>query len=228
MAERDVSSFAHLKAKQRQIRGGFPQNLGLRVHRSISWIGRAEKEATDSDARFLFFWIAFNAAYADERDVRGEREAFEWFFKKLDALDAGRRLYETVWTRFPGPIRLLLENRFVFGPFWAYQNGVEACRNWQERFEASRRVFHRALADRDTPKLLSLVFDRLYMLRNQLMHGGATWNSSVNRGQLRDGSRILGYLVPIMIDIMMDNPGEDWGLPFYPVVDRSDSGRRES
>lgn len=72
-------SFARLKAKQRSIRESFPQNFGLRVHRSISWIGRAENEEQDLDARFLFYWIAFNAAYADERDVRGEREAFAWF-----------------------------------------------------------------------------------------------------------------------------------------------------
>jgi hypothetical protein len=63
-----------------------------------------------------------------------------------------------------------------------------------------------------------MLFDRLYMLRNQLIHGGATWNSSVNRDQLRDGCEILGCLVPIMVDLMMDNPQEDWGRPFYPVI----------
>ncbi|TJV93347.1 MAG: hypothetical protein E5X52_31940 [Mesorhizobium sp.] len=67
--------FEALKEKQRQLRAGFPENFGLRVHRSISWIGRAEAEVNDPAAAFLFLWIAFNAAYADERDVRGEREA---------------------------------------------------------------------------------------------------------------------------------------------------------
>jgi hypothetical protein len=32
------------------------------------------------------------------------------------------------------------------------------------------------------------------------------------------GSRICGSLLPVMIDIMMDNPDRDWGRPFYPVV----------
>ncbi|MHC4974686.1 MAG: hypothetical protein ACYTG3_20415 [Planctomycetota bacterium] len=217
--ELDRLSFEALKRKQREIRDGFPQNFGLRVHRAISWIGRAEGEATDLDARYLFYWIAFNAAYADERDVRGEREAFAWFFGQLRDLDAENRLYDMVWTRFPGPIRLFLENRFVFSPFWSFQNGIEGYEDWQVRFDASKRVFHRALAERDTVRILSLLFDRLYMLRNQLIHGGATWNSRVNRDQLRDGSEILSCLIPIMIDIMMDNAGEDWGRPFYPVVD---------
>ena len=51
------------------------------------------------------------------------------------------------------------------------------------------------------------------------MHGGATWNSSVNRDQVRDGARILGFLVPIFVDLMMDNADVDWGLPYYPVVE---------
>ena len=68
----------------------------LRVHRAISWIGRAEGEATDLDARYLFYWIAFNAAYADERDVRGEREAFAWFFGQLRDQDDQNRIYDMV------------------------------------------------------------------------------------------------------------------------------------
>jgi hypothetical protein len=62
------------------------------------------------------------------------------------------------------------------------------------------------------------LFDRLYVLRNQLVYGGAIWNSSVNRDQVRDGTKVLGWLLPVMVDIMMDNPDHDWGKPFYPVV----------
>jgi hypothetical protein len=57
------------------------------------------------------------------------------------------------------------------------------------------------------------------VLRNQLVHGGATWNSTVNRSQVRDGAAVLGWLLPVMIDIMMNNSDRDWGKPFYPVVD---------
>jgi hypothetical protein len=45
-----------------------------------------------------------------------------------------------------------------------------------------------------------------YVLRNQLVHGGSTWNSGVNSAQVRDGAEILGFLMPLFIDIMMDNP----------------------
>jgi len=43
------------------------------------------------------------------------------------------------------------------------------------------------------------------------VHGGATWNSSINRDQVRDGAAVIGWLLPIFIDIMMDNPQQEWG-----------------
>ena len=59
---------------------------------------------------------------------------------------------------------------------------------------------------------------RLYTLRNQLVHGGATWDSEVNREQLRDCTAFLSKLVPVVIELMMDNPDTLWGDPVFPVV----------
>ena len=124
---------ATLKAKQRELRQGFPETMGLRVHRSISWIGRAEA-AADDDARFIFLWIAFNAAYADEQEFQGpapgERAAFADFFGKMVRLDAERRIYNEIWEGFAGPIRVLMQNRYVFNPFWQHHNGIEGYEDW--------------------------------------------------------------------------------------------------
>ena len=215
--------FSTLKEKQRAIRAGFPETMGLRVHRAISWVGRSEACDGDDDARFLFLWIAFNAAYADEREFQsiapGERAAFLDFFGKLVALDNEKRIYKAVWQRFTGPVRLLMDNRYVFNPFWQYHNGIDGYEDWEARFNASVRSFNQAFQAGDIARVLSFVFDRLYVLRNQLIHGGATWNSSVNRAQVRDGGAILAFLLPVFIDLMMDNSEQDWGKPFYPVVE---------
>ncbi|SEN87781.1 hypothetical protein SAMN04488003_1512 [Loktanella fryxellensis] len=220
---KDAFDHAALKAKQRAIRAGFPETMGLRAHRAISWIGRAEACGDDDDARFIFLWIAFNAAYADEREFQtvapGERAAFVDFFGKLVALDAGRRIYNALWQRFSGPVRMLMENRYVFNPFWQHHNGIDGFADWEDRFKVSARAFAQAFQAGDTVKVLSFVFDRLYVLRNQLVHGGSTWNSGVNRAQVRDGAAILTFLMPVFVDLMMDNPGKDWGKPFYPVVE---------
>lgn len=198
----------------------------------MSWIGRAEACDGDDDARFIFLWIAFNAAYADEREFQstrqGERTAFLDYFGRLTASDSERRIYKAVRQRFSGPVRLLLENLHVFDSFWQHDNGIDGFADWEDRFEASARSLAQAFQAGDSAWVLSFVFDRLYVLRNQLVHGGATWNSGVNRAQVRDGAAILAFLVPVFVDLMMENPAGDWGRPFYPVVLGSRSACRLS
>lgn len=210
-----------LKQKQRELRDGFSTELTLRVHRGLSWYGRACAEHEDIDVRFILLWIAFNAAYASEIDVDlgGDRDKFRSFFRTLVDLDCDKRIYSLVWSRYPNEVRLLLDNRYVYAPFWAHQNGVEGYADWGDRLARAKHNVNKAMAKQDTPLLLSILFDRLYVLRNQLVHGGSTWCSSVNRDQVRDGGALLANLVPIFLDIMMDNPQHAWGMPFYPVVD---------
>lgn len=225
MSQHDVVQqrcFERLKAKQRALRDGFPINLGLRVHRSISWLNRAEMVEDDHDAGFIFYWIAFNAAYAEELDdtaVTGERSALGDYFQKITELDRERLIDRAIWERYPQSIRLLLQNRYVFMPFWKHHNQVPGYEDWEARFKKSKRSIGQALGRSDTKTVLTTLFDRLYVLRNQLVHGGATWNSSVNRDQVGDGARIMALLVPLFIDLMMDNPEVAWGKPFYPVVE---------
>ena len=214
-------TFAALKEKQRSIRDGFPADLGLRIHRALSWLQRAELTEGDDDIAFICYWISFNAAYADEltdTTVHGERSAFDEYFAQLAALDTESRIYAVIWERFPQSIRLLLENQYVFQPFWKYHNGTRGYEDWADRFQRSKRAIEKALVEKNTKLILSTLFDRMYVLRNQLVHGGATWNSSVNRDQVRDGKSIIASLVPLFIDLMMESPEIPWGEPYYPVV----------
>lgn len=209
-----------LKTRQRAERDNYPENLGLRVHRALSWLNRAEQE-DDLDSRFIFLWIAFNAAYATEIDDRqglSEQASFNAFLKKLHDLDHGKRLGEIVWRAYSGAIRILLDNPYVFAGFWDYQKGNQTEAQWQQSFSAAKKAANHALAAQDTPRLLAIVLARTYTLRNQLIHGGATWASSVNREQIRDCVSIMGELVPAVIEIMMDSPGTLWGDASYPVV----------
>lgn len=204
------------------MRDSFPEAMSLRVHRAISWIGRAEDSGDDDDARFIFLWIAFNAAYADERTFQdaqqNERSSFQDYFAHLIALDTKKRIYNALWQRFAGPVRLLMANRYIYSPFWLHHNGINGFQDWETRFRVSGRFFNESFQAGNASHVLSAVFDRLYVLRNQLVHGGATWSSRVNRNQVRDGAAILSFLLPVFVDLMMDHPFEYWGQPFYPVV----------
>ncbi|MEZ1317713.1 HEPN domain-containing protein [Pseudomonas fluorescens] len=213
-------NYQTLKARHRLERDNHHVNLTLRVHRALSWLQRAE-QTDDADGRFVFLWIAFNAAYAtdiDENFRLSEQETFRAFLCKLCDLDRQRQIENLVWTEFSGSIRVLLDNQYVFQSFWDYQNGKISQDQWTERFAAGRRRAQSALAKRDTAEVLAVLFNRIYTLRNQVMHGGATWNSSINRPQLRDCSNLLGKLVPLIIELMLDNPDTLWGDACYPVV----------
>jgi len=214
--------FSVLKTKQREIRDAFPNDLGLRVHRAISWLNCAEQADENPDARFIFYWIAFNAAYAEQRGEGvplGTRSVFDEYFEKIIRLDEQHLIYNAIWSKCSNSIKQLLDNKYVFDPFWSHFNGAPGYQDWEERFLKSKKRVQRALQNRDTKAILSTLFDRMYVLRNQLVHGGATWASSVNREQVKGGANIMAFLVPIFIDLMMDNPDVNWGEPYYPVVE---------
>ncbi len=212
---------AQLKQKQRALRQGFPDGLALRVHRALSWLDKAERSTDDLDSQFIFLWVSFNAAYAQDTEClnHSETQSFTKFLEKLNSLDRQHKIYNLLWHQFSSSIRILLDNKFIFQPFWLYHNGQITEQDYLQRFSDARKAANHALANKETGKLTSIVLQRLYTLRNQLVHGGATWNSSANREQLKDAVRFLAQLVPFIIDIMMDHPNELWGDAHYPLVD---------
>lgn len=114
-------TFQQLKNDHRRLRDNFPEGVGLRTHRALSWLQRAELEAGDDDARFIFLWIAFNAAYAREIPDRAqfsERRVRMTFLRELIAADEEGLLYNAVWNHFTRSIRVFLDNKYVFQPFW--------------------------------------------------------------------------------------------------------------
>ena len=208
-----------LKARHREVRDAQPEDLRVRIHRAISWLERAEQEPDDHDARFIFLWIALNAAYAREFGFeQSERDQTRRFVERLLACDTAGRLHAVVFQQFTGPIRTLIENKFVFEPFWKALREHDSSGQWEVQFTRARALALKALMERQTDVVLSIVADRLYVLRNQLVHGGATWNGSANRAQVRDAAAILGTLMPVVIELMMEHPDVDFDAITYPWV----------
>lgn len=212
-------SARRLKAKLKDVESQHQEHTRIRIHRAISWLARAEAEEEDRDARFIFLWIAFNAAYAQEFGFEHtERETLREFLGRVLAVDAERRLHGLVFEKFSGPVRVLIDNHFVFEPFWRALREHDSSDTWKQQFAASQKAALRSVMGQDTLVVLGIVFDRLYVLRNQLVHGGATWNSRVNRRQVHDGTSLLGDLVPVIIELMLDHPEVDYGGISFPVV----------
>ena len=210
---------AELKDRHRQIRDQEPDALRLRIHRALSWLIRSEQEHTDPDLRFVLQWIAMNAAYAREfgRDET-ERTRAKAFLDTLVTLDTQKRLHQALFQQFTGPIRTLIDNKFTFEPFWTAMRTHDASNRWEEGFANSKKAAFAAVMQGDTTKVLGIVFDRLYVLRNQLVHGGSTWSGATNRMQVRDGANLLGELLPTVLELMMEPDAPDFGSVTYPVV----------
>ncbi len=212
-----------LQTHFKQNREQYSENFRLRIHRSLSWLKKAE-QSEDLDTQFITLWIAFNAAYAREIDNFSikDRAIFNEFLLKICAYDEKQEIYHLVWNQFSQSIRLWLDNKFVFQPFWDFHNGKISENKYIKAETKERERFFSALKNQKTSAILDVMFSRLYTLRNQIIHGGSTFNSSVNREQLKDGCAILSLLIPAMLDIMMKNYSNvDWGKPFYPVVKSS-------
>jgi len=198
---------------------GIPEELGIRLHRSISWLQCAEQQEKDPDLMFITQWIAFNACYAmdmNSQNSRKEREKFKGFNSTLVRLDHEQRIFNILWQKFSGPVKILIENEYVFRGFWDYQRGD--AKEWKKAFEKSNEDAIRYMSANNVGGVLEILLDRLYILRNQLMHGGATYKSKLNRKSVKDGSRILEMIIPIISEIKHENTEEEWGKLLFPVV----------
>ena len=205
-----------------------PPETKTRLRRALSWLEKArhQHEEEDFDGAFVFFWIAFNAMYGTldtDGKVAADTKIRNEFLVQLVWLDEEGAIYNTLWTLFSDQVRQLLKNQYVFQEYWDYTSGVEAAKSWKTKLNQSNKKAQKAIGERRRVKdLVAIVFERLYTLRNQLMHGAATYQGSLNRQQVRDGANILNYLVPRVFLIILKNDQENWGEIIYPPTARAD------
>lgn len=207
-----------LKQQLRNHREGMENHHATRLHRAISWLLVSEAYDEDDDISFITLWIAFNACYGIEGNNAelSERQSFRCFIEALIKLDTEQRIYHLLWENYSGFVRSIVNNQFMYAPFWvSHREGDE---NWISGFDYSKKQAMSALANQNIASLLVIVLDRLYVLRNQLVHGGATYQSRVNREQVKSARRLLFELMPVVVATMLANPETNWGDISYPVV----------
>jgi hypothetical protein len=209
-----------------------------RVLRAETWIRRAKAEPTDADAQVIFYWIAFNALYGKEpvalvTDAVKASDQFNDLFEKLIDCDAEHAIERAVWGSLADPICRLMRNKFVFFSFWRYhykraQDSKTRVSYWQKPFGNSNDEFWKNWRGKQAKGVLNGVFSRLYVLRNQLMHGGARWDSGLNRSQVFVGAAILSTLIPTFATVIDSCTTAEWGeLAFPPIDDPSEFDENE-
>lgn len=192
------------------------QSFAIRVWRALSWLQRAE-QAQDAEDQFIAGWISFNALYGrldNEKRAWGDREAFGAFLAAICEIDDAGRLRHLAF-KHQLPILRLIENRFLYDKFWLDPDGEhetalhEQVRSLMPRFNG-----------RNPRPILQAVFERLWILRNQLMHGAATKGSHLNRRTLTGGALILREMLPEFIGLMIeDGVTREWGEVCFPPIE---------
>ena len=199
------------------------QSFAIRVHRALSWIERAAKQP-GLETRFIFQWIAFNSLYGQAREGLptarsqrgyggGDRSEYVDFLHKIAGLD-GQLLMKAA-TQVRPFLEELVACQYLHYGYW------RDLPDWPEMLRKDIDRFGRAMESRTVGRVLSVVFDRLYTMRLQLFHGGATFNSRVNRKTVKLSEMILRQFMRPILEVMIDHGlDEDWGEFSYPPRDQ--------
>ncbi|MGB0343129.1 MAG: hypothetical protein ACPGGG_06815 [Parvibaculales bacterium] len=199
-----------------------------RLRRAKSWLEQAQMEGRSDVEAFLFCWIAFNAAYGripeygqvpkEEKVKVKEWELFNEFVRRITKHDKKGIVKAALDTDYPA-VRRLMKNKYIFEPFWKHLRGEEV--DWKKQFDERNKKLRERLKRRNTAGILNEILSRLYTLRNQITHGGVTFNGGLGEKQLRDGSRMMLALVPPILEVMEKTierqpATEIWGVVAYP------------
>ncbi len=192
------------------------QPFAIRVWRALSWLERAE-QAGEVEDQFIASWISFNALYGrldNENRAWGDREAMGAFLSAIWNLDDEGQI-RRVLCRRQLPVLKLVETKYLYDKFWLapgdnYDHELhQIIRDLLPRFGKSNMLC-----------VLRALFDRLYVMRNQVFHGASTKGSNLNRRTLTQSAAMLGEILPVMIGIMIEYGIEkDWGGVCFPPMD---------
>ena len=217
-----------------------------RNERMSTWISHAEAISGEEEThvRFLFYWIAYEAAYhmneAGESKGRHEEERRE-FHLRLASHDQG--ILQRILRAQKDDVVDILELRQAHPSFWrrrkvrkGSKEVVETAEAWERDFRkwvrSARKRLNEAAAERtgrDEPHdavryqrkivgILNHLFENLSVVRHQIVHGGSAGPDSRGRTQVIRGAKLLSAFVPCFHEVIKANPNEDWGEPPFPRV----------
>lgn len=194
------------------------QDTAIRIHRAFSWLGRAEAcHKDDPDIALLCRWAAFNALYAqwdiDEGSTISDKFSWQHFASRILELDEDEHVAFII-RRQERRINEMFASKYLNS------------RNWRKHEIANHQERDQAVIDylrwRQTQNW-SLIFegilDRIYLVRCQMVHGGATYKSGKNRRSVNDCNILLSELINAICLILIEKgTDQDWGIMCYPPL----------
>ena len=218
-----------------------------RIARMSTWISHAKATSGEEEAhvRFLFYWIAYEAAY--HMNETGESEGGHGkerrkFHRRLASHD--RVGLQSVLRVQKKDVEGILELRQAHPYFWrkvpkkAQKEDslfvVKTACAWETDFkkwvESVRKRLNKAVRNQKRlndevwfqkyiVETLNDLFENLSIVRHQIVHGGSAGPDSRGRTQVIRGARLLSVFVPCFHEVIKNSiKDEDWGEPPFPRV----------
>ena len=193
------------------------QNFQIRVHRALSWLERALEMDTENqpDGRLLYACIALNALHGTWDTEAGypvrDKQSRNAFLKSITEADKAGLLSDLL-TRLEPDILWLLENKYLDPRFW---HNPEHPGNVRAQYHRGVRFY----GDGNWTAILECTFERIAVLRGQIVHGAATRGSQLNRESLTRCRKVLEVILPVVLQLVIEHRvDDDWPPLCYPPM----------
>jgi hypothetical protein len=173
-----------------------------RIKRAKSWLNRAravesEEVQADGDSRsqeiFIMYWVAFNAMYGRIKEI----------------VLALRNLSKQG--------RALMKSRYLSQAYWREGYSPTVRRQLDEDTIAAEEELK---AGKIHSYMTSLLWGRIRVVRNQILHGCSTSRDSLNKDDLDPALDVLSVVIPLFLQIMEDRIDKETEWPPIPFPRR--------
>jgi hypothetical protein len=183
---------------------------------SEKWLSEASNDGVERTSKFLYYWIAFDSLMDDcislDKKTACFRTRLKEFLKHVTDIDTNGYLEASLWKSYSNTIRILLDSRYTFKPYWDYQNGKISKEKWVLALKRNNRIALRALEHRDIATLIFVIFERIYTLRNQLLHGSFCPNDICIHSDMRGATLMMSELMPVFLELLGSNKPQEKNL----------------
>ena len=181
-------------------------------------------------------------------DFASERRQWSAFLEQVAQGVRARRFAEA-FDALRAPVTALVNNPYVLHAFWRQMDHPHG-RDWQEEFERDRRAagqFYARRMQRDArpPRggrragrqesqtgqegvVARCVFDRVYVLRNQIIHGAAGYGDGYNREQVRVSAALMLPLLCVLVQAIAEESDASPAVVFGAVGSPPQGGRPDT
>lgn len=213
-----MADIEHLAGLQKLKSSEWDEPVRVRYHRALSWYKSAEKiREVDDDMCLLALVIAMHACYGGSNEqihTRFVSDKWKPFIDNIKDTNESKKI-ESILRSTDGAefIKKVVFNKYLHPATYLDNEGSAEIklRNMQEELIYDAR-------NRRGDRVLSQVIHTINILRNQMAHGAATHDSQLNREVVLLSKDILFKIIPMMIQVIGNNPGKDWGDVTFPVM----------